>query len=109
MRTDKRTTPLSGFWDKPRKELLELLQATPAGLPSDEAQRRLRIHGPNSLVKESRFAPLLSLLRVLINRVPEQVWTLFRNRQRDREGESVPEGCSRYRFCRCVQRPAAWR
>ena len=67
MRKDKPTTPPSGFWDKPRTELLELLQATPGGLTSDEAQRRLDIHGPNSLVKESRFAALLSLLRFLIN------------------------------------------
>ena len=67
MRTDKQTSPLMGFWDKPQAELLELLQATPAGLTSDEAQRRLEIHGPNSLVRESRFAALLSLLRFLIN------------------------------------------
>ena len=67
MRTDKQATPLKGFWDTPRPELLELLQATPAGLTSDEAQRRLRLHGPNSLVTESRFAALVSLLRFLIN------------------------------------------
>ena len=67
MRTDKQTTPLRGFWDKPRPELLELLQATPAGLTSDEAQRRLRLYGPNSMVRESRFAALISLLRFLIN------------------------------------------
>ena len=67
MRTDKQATPLSGFWDKPRPELLELLEATPAGLTSDEAQRRLRLYGPNSMVKESRFAVLISLLRFLIN------------------------------------------
>ena len=67
MRTDKQATPLKGFWDTPRPELLELLQATPAGLTSDEAQRRLRLHGPNSMVTESRFAALVSLLRFLIN------------------------------------------
>jgi Mg2+-importing ATPase len=67
MRTDKQTTPLTGFWDKPRLELLKLLQATPAGLTSDEALGRLRLHGPNSLVRESRFAALVSLLRFLIN------------------------------------------
>src|ERR1700693_2023409 len=67
MRTDKQATPLSGFWDKPRAELLELLEATPAGLTSDEAQRRLRLYGPNSMVKETRFAALVSLLRFLIN------------------------------------------
>src|SRR5262249_20525708 len=67
MRTDKQATTLKGFWDTPRPELLELLQATPAGLTSDEARRRLRLHGPNSLVTESRFAALVSLLRFLIN------------------------------------------
>ena len=67
MPTDKQATPLSKFWDKPRPELLELLKATPAGLTSDEAQRRLRLYGPNSMVKESRFAVLISLLRFLIN------------------------------------------
>jgi P-type Mg2+ transporter len=67
MRTDKQTTPLQGFWDKPRPELLELLRATPAGLTSDEARRRLGLYGPNSMVKESRFAVLSSLFRFLVN------------------------------------------
>ena len=67
MGTDQPSTPLKAFWEKPRADLLELLQATPAGLTSAEAQRRLRLHGPNSMVGESRFAALLSLLRFLIN------------------------------------------
>ena len=67
MPTDKQATPPRGFWDKPRAELLELLQATPAGLTSEEAQRRLSFYGPNSLVRESRFAALANLLRFLIN------------------------------------------
>jgi len=67
MHTDKPTTPFRGFWDKPRPELLKLLQATPAGLSSSEAQRRLRLYGPNSMVKQSRFASVLSLVRFLIN------------------------------------------
>ena len=67
MRTDVQTTPLSGFWDQPQAELLELLQTTPAGLTSDEGQRRLGLYGPNSMVKESPFAALFSLLRFLIN------------------------------------------
>ena len=37
-------------------DLLELLPATPAGLTSDEATRRVRLYGPNSFVRESRFA-----------------------------------------------------
>ena len=67
LRADKQATHLSGFWDKPRLELLELLQATPAGLTSEEAQRRLGVYGLNSLVRESRFAALVSLLRLLVN------------------------------------------
>jgi Mg2+-importing ATPase len=67
MPANKPTTTLKGFWNKPQAELLELLQATPAGLTSDEALRRLSLHGPNSMVRESRFAALISLLRFLIN------------------------------------------
>jgi Mg2+-importing ATPase len=67
MGTDQPSTPLKAFWEKSRADLLELLQATPAGLTSTEALRRLRLHGPNSMVGESRFAALLSLLRFLIN------------------------------------------
>jgi len=67
MRTDQRPAPLKGFWDKPRPELLQQLQTTPAGLTSEEVQRRLALYGPNSMVKESRFAVLISLLRFLIN------------------------------------------
>ena len=67
MRSDKPVTPLKDFWNKPQPELLELLQATPAGLTSEEAQRRLDLYGPNSMVRESRFAGLVSLLRLLIN------------------------------------------
>ena len=58
---------LHGFWDKPLRELLELLPATPAGLTSDEATRRLRLYGPNSFVRESRFAGLIGFLRFLAN------------------------------------------
>jgi Mg2+-importing ATPase len=47
------------FWDRPLQELLTLLQATPVGLSSDEAARRLRQYGANSFAQESRFAGLL--------------------------------------------------
>ncbi len=67
MRPDQPPAPLQGFWNQPRAGLLELLQASPAGLTSEEAQRRLDLYGPNSLVKESRFAAILSLLRLLID------------------------------------------
>ena len=58
---------LAGFWDRPLQELLQLLQATPAGLTADEAKQRLRLYGPNSLVQESRFAGLLGFLRFFAN------------------------------------------
>jgi Mg2+-importing ATPase len=63
-KTDK---TLDRFWDMPQRDLLVLLEATPAGLTSDEAKQRLRLHGPNSLVAESRFAPLISFLRFFAN------------------------------------------
>jgi Mg2+-importing ATPase len=58
---------LESFWDKPLKDLLQLLQTTPAGLSSGEAKRRVRFYGPNSMVQESRFAGLLTLLRLFAN------------------------------------------
>ncbi len=64
---EKRETPLAGFWDRPRRDLLQLLQATPAGLTSEEAKRRLRLYGPNSLVQESRLAALAGFLRFFAN------------------------------------------
>ncbi len=64
---EKRETPLAGFWDRPRPDLLQLLQATPAGLTSDEAKRRLRLYGPNSLMRESRFAALIGFFRFFAN------------------------------------------
>ena len=64
---EKREKNLEGFWDKPLPVLLQLLQATPAGLTTDEAKRRLHLYGPNSLVQESRFAGLLAFLRFFAN------------------------------------------
>ena len=58
---------LDRFWDMPLADLLRLIEATPAGLTSDEAKQRLRLHGPNSLVAESRFAPLIGFLRFFAN------------------------------------------
>jgi len=60
-------TPIEGFWDRSLQELFQLLQATPAGLTTDEARRRLRLYGPNTLVQESRFAALLSFLGFFAN------------------------------------------
>jgi Mg2+-importing ATPase len=64
---EERKKPLAGFWDRPRGDLLPLLEATPAGLTSEEAKRRLRIYGPNSLMRESRFAALFTFLRFFAN------------------------------------------
>jgi magnesium-transporting ATPase (P-type) len=64
---EKRETTLESFWDKPLQDLLQLLRATPAGLTTDEAKRRLRLYGPNSMVQESRFAGLLAFLRFFAN------------------------------------------
>ncbi len=58
---------LDRFWDIHERNLLDLLEATPAGLTSAEAKQRLRLHGPNSLVGESRFAALISFLRFFAN------------------------------------------
>jgi Mg2+-importing ATPase len=59
--------PIEEFWDRPLQELFQRLQATPAGLATDEARQRLRLYGPNSLVQESRFAALLSFLGFFAN------------------------------------------
>jgi Mg2+-importing ATPase len=58
---------LDHFWDVPQRDLLALLEATPAGLTSAEARRRLRLHGPNSLAAESRFAALIGFLGFFAN------------------------------------------
>src|SRR5450755_2441901 len=58
---------LDRFWDMPLRDLLDLLKAAPAGLTSAEAKQRLRLHGPNSLVGESRFAGLLAFLSFFAN------------------------------------------
>ena len=49
----KPTTSAESFWDRPLHELFELLPATPAGLTTEEARRRLRLYGPNWLVPSS--------------------------------------------------------
>jgi P-type Mg2+ transporter len=63
----KQIAPMEHFWDRPLQELFQLLQATSAGLTTEEAGRRLRLYGPNSLVRESRFAVLLSFFGFFAN------------------------------------------
>jgi Mg2+-importing ATPase len=55
------------FWDRPLQELFQQLQATPAGLTNEEASKRLRVYGPNSLVRVSRFAALFSFFGFFAN------------------------------------------
>ncbi len=57
----------AGFWDVPLADLLRTLETTPAGLATTEADRRRRLHGPNSLAAESRFASVTAFLRSLAN------------------------------------------
>jgi len=63
----RKVTSFEGFWDRTLQELLQLLQTTPTGLTNDEAGRRLRLYGPNSLVRESRFAVLFSFFGFFAN------------------------------------------
>ena len=63
----ERTTSFEDFWDRPLQELFAQLRATPSGLASEEASRRLRFYGPNSLIQESRFAALLSFFGFFSN------------------------------------------
>jgi len=55
------------FWDTPLDGLLGELGATPQGLTTLEAQRRLRVYGPNSLAKERRFAAIVEFIRYFGN------------------------------------------
>jgi len=56
-----------GFWDKPLREVFQTLEATPVGLTSDDATRRLELYGSNSFVQESRFAALFRFFRLFAN------------------------------------------
>lgn len=64
METTART---EAFWDIPLEELMRQLDATPQGLTTSEAERRLREYGPNSLDKEQRFQVLFDFLRLFAN------------------------------------------
>jgi magnesium-transporting ATPase (P-type) len=67
LKMGRRATFLEGFWDRPLQELFQLRQTTPAGLTTEEASRRLRVYGPNSLAQESRFAALFSFFGFFAN------------------------------------------
>jgi Mg2+-importing ATPase len=57
----------NAFWETPLADLLQKLQAPLTGLTSEEAAKRLALYGPNSLVRESRFARLRSFVGLLAN------------------------------------------
>lgn len=59
--------PPVDFWEQAQAELLGRLEATPAGLTSEEAKRRLRLYGPNSLVRDRPFAALWNFVRFFAN------------------------------------------
>lgn len=67
LRVEKRETHIADFWGRSMHDLLQLLEATPAGLTTDEVERRRLLYGPNSMVRESRFAGLLAFLRFFAN------------------------------------------
>lgn len=58
---------LRHFWDIPLATLLQHRATTPKGLTSLDAAHRLQQYGPNSLARESRFAPLLAFLGFFLN------------------------------------------
>ena len=58
---------LNHFWSIPLDGLLRQLDTTSQGLSTQEAERRLREFGPNSLVRERRFASILDFLRYFGN------------------------------------------
>ncbi|MGB9587237.1 MAG: HAD-IC family P-type ATPase, partial [Armatimonadota bacterium] len=64
MRQDKDAVE---FWDLTLAQLLSQLQATPEGLSTEDAERRLREYGPNTLVRESRFVRVLQFMRLFAN------------------------------------------
>ena len=63
----KPNSSLQGFWDTPIADILQHLAATPTGLSTREAARRLDLYGPNSLARKSRFATLVSFLSFFAN------------------------------------------
>ena len=67
MPSNEEPATLQHFWDMPLQDLLTQLGTSPQGLTSEEAARRLRQYGPNTLRPESRFAGLLQFLRMFAN------------------------------------------
>jgi P-type Mg2+ transporter len=62
-----RPAEADNFWDQPAEELLRRLESPPQGLSQSEAEARLRRFGPNSLVRESRWAVFFQLFHLFLN------------------------------------------
>lgn len=65
----RRTEPMTkeAFWQEPAEALLRRLAATPEGLSSGDAARRLKEQGPNEIAAPRRGRGLAALLRRLTN------------------------------------------
>ena len=63
----KRVVIEENFWDIPLQDLLKLLDTSPSGLTTEEANQRLIVYGPNRMAKESRFAGLITFFRFFAN------------------------------------------
>lgn len=64
---EKLEDSIQDFWEKPLPDLLQALNTTPAGLTTGEAKQRQLRYGLNSMVRESRFAGLISFFRFFAN------------------------------------------
>jgi hypothetical protein len=52
LRMGRLTKSPENFWDRPLPELFQLLQASPAGLTTQEASRRLRLYAVEEIQKQ---------------------------------------------------------
>src|SRR5574341_251945 len=69
------TTVQPGFWHSlPTEQALERVKATPAGLSTAEAERRLRAYGPNVLREAEPVRPLTIFMRQFSSLV---IWILI--------------------------------
>lgn len=59
--------PARPFWELAIAELLRALNATPSGLTTDEALRRLAQYGPNQVAQAQRLTALREVLVFLLN------------------------------------------
>lgn len=60
-------TPLQQFWEASAEDTLARLESQPQGLSEEQAQARLRRHGPNQLIPQSHWAGFANLAHLLSN------------------------------------------